>query len=99
MRLISKDDLIDLCHIMADKCDGIGESIWDQFATTVEWCVDIDAVEVVRCGECKWSDTFPPDSDADMPLKCLGIRYGGVYPEWYCEHGERKGEEDEARGV
>lgn len=50
-------------------------------------------VEVVRCKDCRWSDTYSDMSAATMPLKCLGIRYGGVYPEWYCEHGERKGEE------
>ena len=36
-RLIDADKLIELCNIMADKCDSIGESIWNQFATTVEW--------------------------------------------------------------
>lgn len=50
----------------------------------------IDAVPVVRCRDCKYSDTFPDGADNDMPLKCLSIRYGGVYPDWYCEHGERK---------
>lgn len=49
--------------------------------------------EVVRCKDCRWSDTYSDMSAATVPLKCLGIRYGGVYPEWYCEHGERKGEE------
>ena len=46
--------------------------------------------EIVRCKDCRYSDTFPLDSDADMPMKCLGIRYGGVYPYWYSEHAERR---------
>lgn len=46
--------------------------------------------ELIRCKDCKYSDIFPLDSDADMPMKCLGIRYGGVYPHWYCEHAERR---------
>ena len=46
--------------------------------------------EIVRCKDCRYSDIFPLDSDADMPMKCLGIRYGGVYPYWYCEHAERR---------
>ena len=40
-RLIDADSLEELCGIMADKCDGIGTSIWDQFRTTVEWCPTI----------------------------------------------------------
>ena len=35
--LIDADKLVELCDIMADKCDGIGTSIWHQFKTTVEW--------------------------------------------------------------
>lgn len=45
--------------------------------------------EIVRCVDCVYSDTFPKGADNDMPLKCLGIRYGGVMPDWYCEHAER----------
>lgn len=43
-RLIDADKLIELCNIMADKCDGIGKSIWEQFAITVEWSPTVDAV-------------------------------------------------------
>lgn len=49
--------------------------------------------ELIRCKDCKHSDTFSSNSDADMPMKCLGIRYGGVYPDWYCEHSERREDE------
>ena len=48
MRLIDADKLEELCNIMADKCDGIGESIWNQFRTTVEWSPTVDAVEAPR---------------------------------------------------
>lgn len=49
--------------------------------------------EVVRCKDCKHSDLFKDDeTETTMPMKCLGIRYGGVYPDWYCEHGERRSE-------
>lgn len=54
-----------------------------------------DVVKVVRCKDCKYCDSFPNDSDATMPLKCLGIRYGGVNPDWFCEHGERREEDAE----
>lgn len=46
--------------------------------------------EVIRCKDCVHSDAFSEGADNDMPLKCLGIRYGGVMPDWYCEHAERK---------
>ena len=52
---------------------------------------DHDFVEVVRCRACKHSDTFSSDcTEATFPLKCLSIRYGGVYPDWFCEHGEKR---------
>ena len=53
----------------------------------------VDAVRVIRCKNCKYSDTFADTTTATTPLKCLNIRYGGVYPDWYCEHGERRDED------
>lgn len=48
-----------------------------------------DVRPVVTCGECKYADSFTPTcTEATFPLKCLSIRYGGVYPDWFCEHGE-----------
>ncbi len=35
--LIDADKLIELCDIMANKCDSIGVSVWNQFKATVEW--------------------------------------------------------------
>lgn len=52
--------------------------------------VALEDTDVVRCKDCKYCDSFPNKSDATMPLKCLNIRYGGVCPDWFCEHGERK---------
>lgn len=54
MRLIYADNLESLCDIMADKCDGIGESIWNQFRTITEWLPTVDAVPVVRCKDCRF---------------------------------------------
>lgn len=44
-RLIDADELTELCDIMADKCGGIGESIWGQFKATVEWSPTIIEAE------------------------------------------------------
>ena len=95
MRVINKDNLIDLCHIMADKCDGLGESIWNQFATTVEWCVEVDAVEVVRCGECKLWDTDGYGVEfGDEGFGWCDHNERTTDKDWFCADG-RKGEEDD----
>lgn len=60
---------------------------------TLRYMKSAEVVEVVRCKDCKHSDLFKADdTETTMPMKCLGIRYGGVYPDWYCEHGERRSE-------
>lgn len=56
--------------------------------TNVEYTSD--RVNVVRCKDCKYSDVIYDTTTDTMPLKCLNIRYGGVLPDWYCEHGERR---------
>lgn len=54
-----------------------------------------DVRPVVYCKDCKHSDTFSQDcTESTFPLKCLSVRYGGVFPHWFCEHGERKGGAD-----
>lgn len=56
-----------------------------------------DVRPVVYCKDCKHSDTFGSDcTEATFPLKCLSVRYGGVFPHWFCEHGERNGGADDA---
>ena len=52
-----------------------------------------DVRPVILCRDCKHSDTFAPEcTESTFPLKCLSIRYGGVYPDWFCEHGEKREE-------
>ncbi len=53
---------------------------------------DADSVAVVRCKDCKHSDTVPVCGEHySFPLKCcLSVRYGGVFEDWFCEHGERR---------
>lgn len=75
MRLIDADNLIGLCNIMADKCDGIGESIWNQFAETVRWCPTIDA-EPVRHGH--FIFTHKPNIYGGITVKCSECGYEGV---------------------
>lgn len=54
MRLIDADKLEELCDIMSEKCGDIGESIWNQFRTTVECSPTIEAEPVRRGSEWQW---------------------------------------------
>ena len=77
-RLIDAEKLIGLCNIMADKCDGMGTSIWEQFRTTVEWSPTVDAEEVVRCKDCKYLE------EDECPWTGV-IDWNG-----YCSRGEKR---------
>lgn len=48
-----------------------------------------DAVEVVRCKDCKYFDSGT-DEDGKPFFKCLGWVYGGTSEDDFCSHGERK---------
>lgn len=89
MRLIDADKLTELCDIMAEKCDGIGESVWHQFRITVEWSPTVDAEPVVRCKDCKWfaEGKWCRNPNNDMVQ-------GGTTGEWYCADGRRREGED-----
>lgn len=89
MRLVDADALESLCDIMADKCDGIEASIWNQFRATVEWQPTIDAVPVVRCKDCKYvsKDDYP---DGNRPTYACPLLDMNVTADWYCADGEKK---------
>lgn len=53
-----------------------------------------DVVKVVRCKDCRYCDVVTNNEGNVFCHKCLGIRYGGVELDWYCEHGERKEKTD-----
>ena len=89
MRLIDADALTQnvLKEYGIDTWVASGREIYDM----IKAAPTVDAVQVVHCKDCKYSDTYNlSDEPTDMPLKCLGIRYGGVYENFFCEHGERK---------
>lgn len=55
-----------------------------------------DVIPVVRCKDCKYHKTGADYTDdfgepLDNAIMCIGVRYGGVDPDWFCEHGERIG--------
>ena len=78
MRLIDADKLEELCDIMAEKCGGIGESIWNQFRTTVECSPTIEAEPVIHA---KW--IFSPDHSEGECTNCNFKIYGRPYQNTY----------------
>ena len=51
----------------------------------------IDAVEVVRCKECKWSDWYETSS-GEHRCYCMEHGSSGHTDDDYCSYGEREGE-------
>ena len=67
-----------------------GEIAWKYvLADDVKNAPTIDAVEVVRCRECKYA--FVNDKDISKPLICCKTKMVGTTdPDWFCAAGERK---------
>ena len=60
-----------------------------KFKHCVEVQPSVEAVEVVRCKDCKYFDSGT-DEDGKLFFKCLGWVYGGTSEDDFCSHGERK---------
>ena len=77
-----------LKKILEDRHLSTGKQIQLEYAMDE---ATVEVPEIIRCRDCRYSDKYSDgDVEHEMPLKCLDIRYGGVMPEWYCEHGKRK---------
>ena len=82
-------DLISLSWMM-EQLDGLGDTrlIKRNFIALVTNAPTVDAVEVVRCRECKFGDW---DSEPDDAMVCMRTKDGF----WrsgndFCSYGERK---------
>ena len=65
---------------------------------TLRYIPAADVRPVVRCRDCKHSDTFAPDcTEATFPLKCLSIRYGGFTQTGFV-NTEKRGRKADANG-
>ena len=60
-----------------------------QFTDMVEDAPTVDAVPVVRCGECKWWDRNDIPFDETERHHCLNCD-GYWYKDEFCSDGERK---------
>ena len=103
MRLIDADALMETLEKLqrnADKCIPVERGIWMGFnyaLTEIKGSPTVDAVEVVRCEECKHSyHTLVGNSESDYRVICACSELDDreVDPDWYCADGERR-EEDE----
>lgn len=90
--LISRQDAIDALAEMYCKSDEDGY-VWiirGDACLRIDALPSVDAVEVVRCGECKhYNDgwCYNPNTYDDEKTR------GNTSPDWYCADGEQKGEE------
>lgn len=67
---------------------------WDDMKTfeEIENLPPVDAVEVVRCKDCKFSIDFYQDGSCYCRLPEKELYYKGESWNGYCEKGERRGE-------
>jgi hypothetical protein len=70
--------------------------LMDLVSAMAESCPTIDAVPVVRCGECKHynrPENWPPEYTKGRCF--LDVLERRVHPDDFCSCGERKGGEDD----
>lgn len=76
------------------NCDNYGgvrcHSCWvDDGIGFLEDAPTVDAVEVVRCGECRHSSIN--ENHPNKPLLCYMTKMcGTTAPDWFCADGERR---------
>ena len=90
-RYIDADALIEMLHkkVKSDYEIGIYTHavLTESFIQFVEKQPTADAVEVVRCRDCKW---WTKQTDSKQGRCALSGHYPTYY--WYCANGERREE-------
>lgn len=85
---MNENDLIRRSDVIARiKGTGYADQIKENIRFAVDICPAVDAVEVVRCRECKFNGNFP-----EIPL----CRYSNFERkgDGYCSMGQRRGDGD-----
>jgi len=73
---------------------GIDEAPIETAVDAIHQAPTIDAVPVVRCKDCKWSNVYQVDSDFPMERWCNGSFIPKTVQDYdYCSWGERKDDE------
>lgn len=94
------DDLIGRQAIL-DMLEDINNHIIDGYGYKHDWCVEwvnglpsIDAVQVVRCKDCKYSYTMITARSKDGQERWTRFcdKHQTLFPkdDWFCADGERK---------
>ena len=91
-RLISYDALIAHLDSCIEQSKGLFKSVCVAIKCFVEQMPTVDAVEVVRCKDCKWYKIAPFDNVPYCSHESgyCGEHMGGLF---YCANGERKDNE------
>lgn len=89
-KVIPKMDIKTVCGVPVEKAEEVFKAYLDQIPT-------VDAVEVVRCKECKYA-IITADNKYCKYCAMHKDSYGFMIPEYrdadfYCAYGERKEEE------
>lgn len=94
MRLIDGDALKERFEMLSyDDWNQGANTTWarafGESADVVECAPTIDAVEVVRCEDCRWweRDYQPRYHPDERPCNIVGM---GTPPDWFCADGERR---------
>ena len=91
-RLISLDDVLQKLLIDAAESKGIIRSLILDVVDYLKKQPVIDAVEVVRCKDCK--NGRQPWLEGQTMVKCMVGKGAIVTPEHFCSYGERKDNAD-----
>lgn len=67
----------------------------DDMHDAVEWLPTIDAVEVVRCKDCKWGERYGTTDEGKPYYYCVITDWAGQPPKFFCADGVRKETDDE----
>lgn len=92
MRLIDVDALYKTIDQEADFYGGFGDNVItaSELRRCIEMVPTIDAVQVVRCGECKWGRTTSKGSEYVWCGKPYAPPWSSHIANWYCADGKRK---------
>ena len=98
MRLIDADELKEVIHDHDYRLADVTNSIdYGMFTIGIDQAIDechaVDAVEVVRCRDCKrWTPGEITEYDDFEPPKCA--LYGPMHADDYCSYGKRREDGD-----
>ena len=86
--LIDVNSLIEDLELLAKHEDSLRQSVILGVVHTIKARSTVDAVEVVRCKDCKYGEV----DDADLPTQYLCNYHGADWNDenHFCSYGERK---------